>query len=83
MFFERALSGGWDGWWNGRFWGAPIFGQNPAKQSMFSQKDAKSGRPKCLILVVSSVVQSPTMIRVTLLYGRALSEQALWLLLIL
>ena len=31
---------------NGHFWGAPIFGQNPEKYSIFPQKDAKSGRPK-------------------------------------
>ena len=31
--------------------------------------------------MVPSVVQNPTMIRVAVLCGRALSEQALWLLL--
>ena len=31
---------------NGHFWGAPIFGQDPGKYSIFPQKDAKSGRPK-------------------------------------
>ena len=36
---------------------------------------------KCLILMVASVVKNPTMIWVTLLSGRALSERALWLLL--
>ena len=36
---------------------------------------------KCLILMVASVVKSPTMIRVTLLCGRAFSERALWRLL--
>ena len=41
-----------------------------------------SSLPNCLILMVASVVKSPTMIRVTLLCGRALSERALWLLLI-
>ena len=32
--------------------------------------------------MVASVLKTPTMIRVTLLCGRALSERALWLLLI-
>ena len=31
---------------NGRFRGAPIFGQNPGKYIIFPQKDARSGRPK-------------------------------------
>ena len=31
---------------NGRFWGAPIFGQNPEKYSILPPKDAKSGCPK-------------------------------------
>ena len=36
---------------------------------------------KCLILMVASVLKNPTMIRVTLLCGRVLSERALWRLL--
>ena len=45
--FSEGVKGGWD-WWgrNGRFWGAPIFGQNPGKYSISPQKDAKSGHPK-------------------------------------
>ena len=42
----RQLGDGMGGGWNGRFWGAPIFGQNPGKHSIFPQKDAKSGCPK-------------------------------------
>ena len=38
---------------------------------------------KCLILMVASVVKSPTMIRVTLLCGWVLSERALWRLLVI
>ena len=40
------MGDGMGGGWNGRFWGAPFFGQSPGKRSIFPQKDAKSGRPK-------------------------------------
>ena len=42
----RQVGHGMCGGWNGRFWGAPIVGQNPGKHSIFPHKDAKSGRPK-------------------------------------
>ena len=44
--FQRASSGGWDGGRKGRFWGTPIFGQNPGKESIFPQQDAKIGAPQ-------------------------------------
>ena len=40
------MGDGMGGGRNGRFRGAPMFGPNPGKQSIFPQKDAKSGRPK-------------------------------------
>ena len=40
------MGDGMGGGWNGRFWGAPIFGQNPGKYCIFPQKDAKLGRPQ-------------------------------------
>ena len=42
----RQVGDGMGGGWNGRFWGAPIFSQNPGKHCIFPQKDAKSGCPK-------------------------------------
>ena len=42
----RQLGDGMGGGRNGHFWGAPIFGQNPGKYSIFQGFDAKSGRPK-------------------------------------
>ena len=42
----RQLGDGMGGGRNGHFWGAPIFGQNPEKYSIFPLKYAKSGCPK-------------------------------------
>ena len=43
------MGGGIGGGRKGRFWGGPIFGQNPLKYSIFPQKDANRGTPKTAI----------------------------------
>ena len=42
----RQVGYGMGGGRNSRSWGTPVFGQNPGKDSIFPQKDVKSGRPK-------------------------------------
>ena len=49
FFRGRQLGDGMGGGRNGHFWGAPIFGQNPEKYSVFPQKYAKSGAPKTVV----------------------------------
>ena len=45
----RQLGDGMGGGRNGRFWGAPIFGQNPGKYGIFHKKMQNRGAPKAAV----------------------------------